>query len=62
MKRDPKPIDKDETPEYPLPSPTDALSPEQILPDVNAEQRSARSRPARKAGKDKRPGAPGGSS
>lgn len=45
MKHDPKPVDRDETPEYPLPSPTDALRPEQILPDANAEQEVSRSGP-----------------
>ncbi|WDH24771.1 hypothetical protein [Pseudomonas chlororaphis] len=62
MKHDPKPIDRDDTPEYPLPSPTDALSPEQILPDANAEQELSRSEPQRKAARGKRRTAPGGAS
>ncbi|KAA5843355.1 hypothetical protein F2A38_08675 [Pseudomonas chlororaphis] len=62
MKHDPKPIDRDDTPEYPLPSPTDALSPEQILPDANAEQELSRPGPQRKAARGKRRTAPGGAS
>ncbi|MBV7568888.1 hypothetical protein [Pseudomonas sp. PDM27] len=40
MNTDPKALDDDETPEYPLPSPTDSLSRDQRPPDddVGVEQ------------------------
>ena len=36
MNTDPKTVDDDETPEYPLPSPTDSLSRDQRPPDDDA--------------------------
>ncbi|MDB5984900.1 MAG: hypothetical protein JWQ69_5915 [Pseudomonas sp.] len=33
----PNPADEDETPEYPLPSPTNPLSPDLIEPDPDGE-------------------------
>ncbi|MCS3836093.1 hypothetical protein HNR03_000673 [Pseudomonas sp. JAI111] len=42
MNADPKDADIDETPEYPLPSPTDSLSRDQRPPDDDAAEEQLR--------------------
>jgi len=42
MNADPKDADIDETPEYPLPSPTDSLSRDQRPPDDDAAEEQVR--------------------